>query len=163
VRQSLSSTRAEKTRVISGVDNRPILSVEDSNEDFYSLCAALLDAGVANRVRRCANTGTATDALGTLEGCAETRESAFVLLNLDIRGIDGRILLELFRQRERKLPVIVLSTSSDPDDVAFCYRAGANGYLVKPVTYDQWRDMMAKVAAYWLRTAMLPHFLRQRV
>jgi CheY-like chemotaxis protein len=157
---SYSLIQAERTHDMSGVSKRPILSVEDNDEDFHNLCMALEDAGVTNRVRRCPSSRIATDAIGTVEGCAEARESAFVLLSLDIRGLENRTLLEQFRQRERKLPVIVLSKSSQSDDVAFCYRAGANGYLVKPVAYAQWREMMATVAAYWLHTAMLPHFLR---
>jgi CheY-like chemotaxis protein len=136
--------------------HRPILSVEDSDEDFYSLCQALKFAGVGNPVRRCASGRAALEALGSAEGCAATREVAFVLLDLNMPGVDGRELLELFRSRERRVPVIVLSTSSHPDDVSFCYDNGANGYLVKPLEFEKWQEMMATVAAYWLRTVALP-------
>lgn len=141
---------------MTGVARQTILSVEDSDEDFYSLCYALKDAGVANPVRRCASSRAAAAALATEAGCAEIREAAFVLLDLNMPGIDGRELLAMFRQSDRTLPVIVLSTSAHPDDVAFCYRAGASGYLVKPLEFDRWGEMMARVAAYWLRTVTLP-------
>jgi len=136
--------------------NRPILSVEDSDEDFYSLCRALEDAGVTNPVRRCASGRLAMEALGSEEGCVAAREAAFVLLDLNMPGADGRELLEMFRSRERTVPVIVLSTSSHPDDVAFCYDKGANGYLVKPLEFERWQDMITKLAAYWLGTVALP-------
>ena len=135
---------------------RTILSVEDSDEDFFSLCYALKDAGVANPVRRCASSRAAAAALASEAGCAEIRQAAFVLLDLNMPGIDGRELLEMFRKSDRTLPVIVLSTSAHPDDVAFCYSAGANGYLVKPLEFERWKDMMATVAAYWLRAVILP-------
>lgn len=135
---------------------RTILSVEDNDEDFFSLCQALKDAGVANPVRRCASSRSAAAALATEAGCAEIRQAAFVLLDLNMPGVDGRELLEMFRKSDRTLPVIVLSTSAHPDDVAFCYGAGANGYLVKPLEFDRWRDLMATVAAYWLGAVRLP-------
>ncbi|MBG0794253.1 response regulator [Methylocystis sp. H62] len=136
--------------------NRPIVSVEDSDEDFASLCQALNDAGVTNPVQRCASGRAALDALSSDKGCVATRKAAFVLLDLNMPGADGRGLLELFRSRERSVPVIVLSTSSYPDDIAFCYDKGANGYLVKPLEYDRWQEMIARVATYWLETVALP-------
>lgn len=136
--------------------HRPILYIEDSDEDFYSLCQALKDARVNNPVRRCASGRAALEALGSDEGCAAARESAFVLLDLNMPGADGRELLELFRSRERAVPVIVLSTSSHPDDVSFCYDKGANGYLVKPLEFERWQEMMSRVAAFWLQSVVLP-------
>jgi CheY-like chemotaxis protein len=136
--------------------HRPILAVEDSDEDFFSLCQALKDAGVSNPVRRCASGRAAMEALASEAGWAAAREVAFVLLDLNMPGADGRELLELFRSHERRVPVIVLSTSSHPDDVSFCYDRGANGYLVKPLEFERWQEMMSTVAAYWLHTVALP-------
>lgn len=136
--------------------HRPILSVEDNDEDFYSLCHALKQAGVTNPVQRFASGRTAMQTLGTEEGCATAREAAFMLLDINMPGADGRELLELFRSRERALPVIVLSTSSHPDDIAFCYEKGANGYMIKPLDFHRWQEMVSTLAAYWLRTVALP-------
>lgn len=141
---------------MSDVALRPILSVEDSDEDFASLCQALKDAGVSNPVRRLASSSAALEALGTETGCAASREAAFVLLDLNMPGADGRELLELFRSREKCVPVLVLSTSSHPDDIAFCYAKGANSYLVKPLEFERWQAMIASLAGYWLNTVRLP-------
>jgi CheY-like chemotaxis protein len=141
---------------MSGVNDRAILSVEDSDVDFYSLCQALKGAGISNPVTRCADSGTAVKSLGAAEGCSHAREAALILLDLNMPGIDGRELLQLFRSREPAIPVVVLSTSSHPDDIEFCYRAGANGYLVKPLEFDDWKNMIATVADYWLKTVKLP-------
>ena len=133
-----------------------ILSVEDNDEDFASLCLALKAAGFANPVQRCANSRAAAAALSSGRGCPALSDAALVLLDLNMPGVDGRELLELFRAREPRLPVIVLSTSSHPDDIEFCYDAGANGYLVKPLEFDRWEQMMTTVANYWLRTVVAP-------
>lgn len=135
---------------------RPILSVEDNDEDFYALRQALADAGVTNPLQRCASGGAAFEALTSEEGCAAAGQAALVLLDLNMPGTDGRELLEAFRHRERTVPVVILSTSSHPGDIDFCYRNGANGYLVKPLEFERWQEMMAKVAAYWLGTVTLP-------
>ena len=139
------------------ISRRPILSVSSNDEDFVRTCGALKEAQVANPVWRCADRQAAVTALDTEEGCAKTREAAFVLLDLDMPELSGRELLERFRRHERKTRVLVLSTASRADDVAFCYRAGANGFFIKPAEYDGWKDMMAKLTAYWLRLALLPH------
>lgn len=136
--------------------HRPILSIEDSDEDFYSLCMALKDAGVSNPVRRFASGQAAIDALASADGRAAAREAAIVLLDLNVPGADGREVLELFRSGDRRVPVIVLSTSSHPDDVAYCYDKGANSYLLKPLEFERWREMIATLATYWLRTVVLP-------
>jgi response regulator of citrate/malate metabolism len=47
-------------------------------------------------------------------------------------------------------------TSAHPDDVAFCYDNGARSYLVKPLEFEKWQEMMTSVTAYWLRTVSLP-------
>jgi CheY-like chemotaxis protein len=89
-------------------------------------------------------------------GCAALREAAVILLDLNLPGADGRELLELLRSHDRAVPVIVLPTSSHPEDIEFCYRSGAGGYLVKPLEYDRWQEMISKAAAYWLNMVELP-------
>lgn len=133
-----------------------ILSIEDSDEDFYSLCYALKSAGIDNPVTRCADSRSAAAALSTEEGCDIIEDAALILLDLNMPGIDGKELLETFRRRDRLKPVLILSTSSHPDDIEFCYAAGANSYLVKPLEFDKWQEMIASVCAYWLNTVTLP-------
>lgn len=137
-------------------EQRAILSVEDSDEDFYSLCAALTSAGIANPVRRCADSAAAFAALATEDGCIEARRAALIFLDLNMPGVDGRELLEVFRQRDRTVPVIVLTTSSHPDDILACYAAGANSYLVKPLEYESFQHMIATTCQYWLKLVALP-------
>ena len=140
-------------------EERAILAVEDSDEDFYSLRQALKGAGIANPVRRCADSAAAFAALAMEDGCAEARRAAIILLDLNMPGVDGRELLQAFRQRDRTVPVIILSTSSHPDDIVASYEAGANSYLVKPLEFGSFQDMIATTCQYWLKTVALPPVL----
>jgi CheY-like chemotaxis protein len=134
----------------------PILSVEDSDEDFFSLCAALEGLGVANPVLRCANSKTAHAMLEKRDVCVGANEAAFILLDLNMPGVDGRQLLSLFRSNERDKPVVVLSTSSNQNDIDFCTKAGANDYVVKPLEFDRWQEVIGEIIAKWLPAASPP-------
>ena len=138
------------------IEEQDILSVEDSDEDFYSLRQALKGAGIANPVRRCADSAAAFAALATEDGCIEARRAALIFLDLNMPGVDGRELLEAFRKRDRTVPVIVLSTSSHSDDIGVSYAAGANSYLVKPLEFEGFQNMIATTCQYWLKTVALP-------
>jgi CheY-like chemotaxis protein len=131
----------------------PILSVEDNDEDFFSLCAALEGLGVANPVERCANSTIASAMLETQEGCAKARQAAVILLDLNMPGVDGRQLLSLFRKRDQDQTVIVLTTSSNQGDIDFCKMAGANDYVVKPLEFDRWQELIGELVEKWLLRA----------
>lgn len=75
-----------------------------------------------------------------------------VLLDLRLPKIDG---LEVLRQlkehpRLRRLPVIVLSTSTAQRDLVDAYRHGANSYLVKPLEFEPFREMIMALCQFWL-------------
>ncbi len=81
-----------------------------------------------------------------------------VLLDLNVPGLDGRgTLLEIKTSPAlREVPVVVLSTSSNPADLAFCYRAGVNAYHVKPFLYVEHLHVLDILLRYWLRGVVLP-------
>ncbi|WP_184429983.1 response regulator [Rhodoblastus acidophilus] len=134
-----------------------ILSVEDSDEDFFSLCAALEGLGVANPVERCADSRIARAMLETDEGCAKAREAAIILLDLNMPGVSGHELLSLFRRRGEDKPVVVLTTSSSQNDIDFCTKAGANDYVVKPLEFDRWQEAIGELIEKWLPGASPPY------
>jgi CheY-like chemotaxis protein len=129
---------------------QPILSVEDSDEDYLSLRFALEGLGVANPVERCPNSNLARALLVSEEGCVMAREAAVILLDLNMPGVDGRQLLELFRKIEHDKPVVVFTTSSNQSDIDFCTKAGANDYVVKPLEFDRWQEVVGELIAKWL-------------
>lgn len=57
----------------------------------------------------------------------------------------------------RPIPVIILSSSRDEEDIFNAYDSGANSYVAKPVDHQQWLDYIKKLRHYWWNIATLPH------
>ena len=91
------------------------------------------------------------------EAIARPRPS-IILLDLNMPRMDGReALAEIKADRDlRQIPVVVLTTSSDEQDVRHAYDLGANTYITKPVTGSKLHDMLARLAEYWSEIAVLP-------
>jgi CheY-like chemotaxis protein len=132
-----------------------IISVEDSDTDFLALRHALHAAGVNNPIERYDNGRTAVGGLLSNHDRALADLASLIMLDLNLPGLDGRDLLRKVRARdpERKVPIIVLSTSSHPKDIDTCYRAGADAYMVKPLELEDWETKVGQLAQSWLRPA----------
>ena len=89
---------------------------------------------------------------------ARERPPDLMLLDLNLPGTDGRDLLAAIKidTRLQSIPIVVVTTSHNPNDVEWCYRHGANAYQVKAVDYTQFRDDMRLLVEYWLRVCLLP-------
>jgi CheY-like chemotaxis protein len=142
------------------VPSKPsILVVEDSDEDYYTTERTLGKFG-SFPLQRCL---TAAEILEYLQkqaesGLAETSAS-LILLDLNLPGKkDGRsVLMELKQdERFRSIPVVIMTTSSNPRDVSYCYKHGASGYLVKPVDLDRFTESIQAMVKYWFETNLLP-------
>ena len=74
-----------------------------------------------------------------------------ILLDLKLPGISGIEVLKKTKSdtRTRKIPVIILTSSSELEDVASCYDHGANSYLIKPVTYKEFQSVVELINTYW--------------
>jgi CheY-like chemotaxis protein len=130
----------------------PLLVVEDSDEDFDTLREAAAAAGVTRTIHRVVSGG---DCLAMLrrEGDGALRLlPALVLMDLNSHGIDGREALVVIKSDDvlKEIPVVVLTTSANPKDMAFCYQARANAYHVKPVRHDQYLLLLGAILRYWL-------------
>jgi CheY-like chemotaxis protein len=81
-----------------------------------------------------------------------------ILLDLNMPGCDGReVLREVRGEPElRHLPVVVLTTSSNRDDVRECYELGANSYITKPASFEGFTEVLQSLESYWLHTVELP-------
>ena len=75
-----------------------------------------------------------------------------VLLDLRLPNIDGLEVLRHIRENERTrlTPVVILTSSVAPDDVATGYRYGANSFVRKPLDFDQFSGMVRQLGSYWL-------------
>lgn len=139
--------------------NQLILVVEDSEEDYETLIRAFQKSGVANPVIRCADGDEALDFLYHRGRFAdEKRLPGIILLDLNLPGTDGYTVLESIKRddRLRIIPVIVLTCSSDPNDIDRCYASGANTYIQKPVSFDGFLEAIRRLKEYWFEIAILP-------
>jgi CheY-like chemotaxis protein len=131
--------------------------VEDSDEDFETVLEAARSLGLRHEIRRATSGEECLRLLGENERERRANPS-LVLLDLNTPLSDGRDALRSIRQNERlrALPLVVLSTSSNPRDVEFCYAAGANAYHTKPVSYPAHSQTLRDIFDYWLIRTVLP-------
>jgi CheY-like chemotaxis protein len=136
--------------------NKPpqIVIVEDSDEDFDTVQRAIKKAGIVVEVTRVTS---GAGCLNLLRRDAAIHP-AIVLMDLNTAGTDGREALASIKADPvlKIFPVVVLSTSSNPKDLAFCYAAGANAYHVKPVQYPDHIQIVIDLLTYWLGRVVLP-------
>lgn len=138
-----------------------ILIIEDSPEDYEACVAALTeDSNIVNPIAWCEN---GEDALAYLrkEGKyagGDHEMPGVILLDLNLPGLDGRDVLAMLKNdpNTKRLPVVVMTSSSDQMDIDRCYDAGANSYVVKPVNLDGFLAAIARLRDYWFKIVVLP-------
>jgi len=141
--------------------DKPLLVVEDSNEDFKMLQRLMRRMAVQNPIYRCTNGDEVLDFLNQEESSENPntiQKPSVILLDLNLPGIDGRDILERLKQdiSFKKIPIVVFTTSSNPKDIEFCYQKGANGYLVKPMDAQELQKTVQAFVDYWLERNTLP-------
>ena len=143
--------------------NPYLLIVEDSDEDFESL-QRILSKGcnISNLpITRCCDGDDALDFLyrtGDYADKSSTPLPSLILLDLNLPGTDGREVLSTIKQDDQLkiIPIVVLTTSSNPKDVETCYRYGANSYLLKQMRIDRLKHSVCLCMDYWMKAAVLP-------
>lgn len=134
-----------------------MLVLEDNDGDYETVTEAVRRAGVANHVRRAIS---GTDCLRMMLECVTLGNSlpALVLLDLNTPKADGRDALLQIRQNAAlmMIPLIVLSASANPRDIATAYRNGANAYHIKPVSHATHLAILKTILEYWMNDAVLP-------
>jgi CheY-like chemotaxis protein len=129
-----------------------ILLVEDNQADALLIQEALRQASVHMDVER------VPDGEAALRRLREGPRPGLVLLDLNLPRKDGRaVLAELKADPDlHTIPVIVLTTSSAPSDIAFAYENHANSYVRKPLGLDALVEAAQAIRDFWLRTATPP-------
>ncbi len=81
-----------------------------------------------------------------------------ILLDLNMPRIDGRDALKEIKSNPKLggIPVVILTTSNSEEDVLCSYKAGANGYIVKPITFEGFVDALGVVQRYWIEIVEAP-------
>lgn len=135
--------------------NKVILLVEDNPTDEKLTVLAFKKCGVSNDVVVVRDGAEALDylfATGKHAGRDTSVAPALVLLDLGLPRIDGHEVLRRIRADERTklLPVVILTSSKEEEDVARGYALGANGYVRKPVDFAEFAAAAKTVGLFWL-------------
>lgn len=136
------------------MDVKPVLVVEDNPDDEALALEAFRRNGVPNPVVVVRDGKAALDWLAAAAEGRDGRElPALVLLDINLPLIGGVEVLRRLRAHPKlaTLPVVVLSTSSEPRDLRDCYGAGANAYVCKPVEFEAFQEAVDTIADFWLR------------
>lgn len=137
------------------MDEKVILLVEDNPDDEALTLHALRTNNIKNEVIVARNGAEALDYLfgtGSHAG-RDTRDlPAVVLLDLKLPKIDGLEVLRRIRadERTRVLPVVILTSSKEEQDLANGYLLGCNSYVRKPVDFDEFVAAARQLGLYWL-------------
>jgi CheY-like chemotaxis protein len=129
-----------------------ILLVEDNPHDEELTLRAFRRSGIANTVEVVRDGQEAIDRLLGAGAFAGTSLPQLVLLDLKLPKIDGLDVLRALRAAERTalLPVVVLTSSVEEQDLVRSYRLGANSFVRKPVDFNQFADAVRQLGLYWM-------------
>jgi len=140
---------------------KPLLLIEDSDEDFEAFGRMMRKSSVNPPVYRCTNGDEALDFLkhkGEYIDLIKAPRPGIILLDLNLPGTDGREVLKQIKQDEnlKSIPVVIFTTSSNPKDIDICYRYGISGYVLKPMDLKKMMNTVQIIIEYWLGTVILP-------
>ena len=143
------------------VDADPILLVEDNPNDVLLIRRAFSKVNILNPLNV---VGDGEKAIEYLAGANEYADRArfplplVILLDLKLPRKSGHEVVDWLRAQPvlRRIPVVVLTSSSMKSDVERCYDLGVNSYLVKPVNFDDLRALMDLIRQYWVGTNEKP-------
>lgn len=134
---------------------REILLVEDNPDDVMLTKRALIENRLANELHVIDDGQQALDYLfceGEYKGQELHDMPYVVLLDIKLPTISGIEVLRRLRadKRTKYLPVVVLTSSSAESDIVDSYKCGANSYVRKPVSFDDFREAIRELGLYWL-------------
>ncbi len=137
------------------MNDKTILLVEDNPDDEALTLRALKKNNFLNPVAVARDGAEALDYLfctGAYAGRDASQKPALILLDLKLPKIDGLEVLKRLRADERTLllPVVILTSSNEEQDIISGSRLGANSYIRKPVDFMQFTEAVKQLGLYWL-------------
>lgn len=144
------------------MDQKIILLVEDNADDEELTMRAFRKNNIRNEVRVARDGQEAIDYFFA-EGALANPVPTMVLLDLKLPKVDGLEVLRRIRsdQRTCTLPIVILTSSREEQDVVSGYRLGANSYIRKPVDFNNFSEAIRQLGLYWLVLNEPPPLLRK--
>jgi two-component system, response regulator len=139
----------------SSLDSKLILLIEDNTDDERLTLRALRRNNIMNEVVVACDGQEAVDYLfgaGSFAGRDLDVMPAVIILDLKLPRLSGLEVLKRIRETEetRRIPVVVLTSSDDENQVEASYQEGANSFIQKPTDPSDFSEMILQVAMYWL-------------
>lgn len=134
-----------------GGRGKDVILVEDNPDDEELTLRALNKAKVANKVIVARDGAEALELI--FSRCSSDQpHPALVLLDLKLPKVDGLEVLRRIRadERTRLIPVVILTSSAEQEDILTGYRNGANGYVRKPVKFADFAEAVSALGMFWL-------------
>lgn len=143
------------------MNTAPILLVEDNPDDVELTRIGFKRANIPNEVIVVKDGRDAIDYFtggGRFSGKTPARLPSLVILDLNLPRLSGLEVLKWIRRqpRTRHVPTVVLTTSADERDVLESYSAGTNGYVQKPIGFDEFQETAGKMGMFWLHLNLAP-------
>jgi len=136
-----------------------ILLVEDNPADARLVMEVFKDFKINNKLYHVKDGVEAMNYLHQEDKYVDASKPDLILLDLNLPRKDGReVLKEIKEDEELKcIPVVILTTSSAEDDVLKTYCNHANCYIIKPVDFDQFINVIQSIESFWLTMVKLPN------
>lgn len=134
---------------------KTLLLVEDNPDDLELASRALRKCGYGDAIVVARDGVEALDYLfgtGMYAGRDTTSQPVVILLDLKLPRLGGHEVLERLRKNRltQLIPVVVLTSSDERDDIAGAYARGANSYIRKPVEFNHFTSVLSEAGRYWL-------------
>ena len=142
-----------------------LLLVEDNPNDVELTLHVLKKHNLANQIKIVRD---GEEALAFLFGAEASGQSEnipkVILLDLKLPKVTGLEVLGKVKAdpRTKSIPVVVLTSSREEQDLIVCYELGVNSYIVKPVDFAQFTEAIRQLGLYWLLLNERPHALQQQ-
>lgn len=138
-----------------------IILVEDSTDDAELTMRSLKKSNVVNDIVWLKDGEEALNYLLRKEHYAERdllRKPKLILLDLKLPKVSGIEVLEVIKKNEelKTIPVVVMTSSRENQDLEKCYQLGVNSYVVKPINFNKFMNLANEVSMYWVMINKTP-------
>lgn len=135
-----------------------ILLVEDNEGDIVLTLEALKQAKLSNKISVVRDGEEALDFIYGKGKYSNEQPPQLILLDINLPRMNGKEVLSIIKNDKelKKIPVVILTTSSSENDILDAYNNYANCYITKPVDLDKFIDVIHSIEGFWISIVQLP-------